>query len=541
VFGVLQTQEALNAPGVLHANDPDPVHLYALDGDISGLTLFSAKSTRVVAGQDITDIALYLQNVAASDVSVVSAGRDIIAYDPDSELRTAAQSGNNELLVGQLGDASAGDIQINGPGTLEVLAGRNLDLGVGPNGSDGTAVGITSIGNARNPNLPFAGADIIAAAGIGGSAGLDESALNFTSFITEFLNPTTGNVYAPRYLPQVAALLGLNTDSDLSQIWTTFEQLPEEQQDRVALDIFYLVLRDAGRDHNTASSPGYGNYNAGSAAIAALFPEATPWQGDINLTSREIKTTSGGNISLFAPGGQLTVGVDLSGNQPVDQGILTEDGGNISIFADDSVVVGTSRIFTLRGGNIIIWSTTGNIAAGASSKTVLAAPPTRVLVDPQSGEVETDLAGLATGGGIGVLATVAGVAPGDVDLVAPAGYIDAGDAGIRVTGDINLAALQVLNVGNIQVQGTSAGVPALTVSLNTSGMQAANATEAATTAGTGSVIGQGQEPSVAQEEVPSLISVEVLGYGGGEGDDQSQGEDSDRKDRAVLDGGVTSS
>ena len=516
---VLQTQLALHAAGPLHAGDPDPVHLYALAGDISGVTLFSGKSTRVVAGQDITDIALYLQNVAATDVSVVSAGRDIVAYDPNSQLRATAQTGNNELSLAQVfGGPAAGDIQINGPGALEVLAGRNLDLGVGPNASDGTGVGITSIGNARNPNLPFAGADIIAAAGIGGSAGLDESALNFKSFITEFLDPTTGNVYAPRYLPQVGALLGLNTGSDLSQIWNTFEQLPSERQDRVALDILYLVLRDAGRDHNTASSPGFGNYNAGFAAIADSFPESTPWQGAITLTSREIKTASGGDISLFAPGGQLIVGVDLSGNQPVDQGILTEDGGNISIFARDSVIVGTSRIFTLRGGNVIIWSSEGDIAAGASSKTVQSAPPTRVLVDPQSGEVKTDLAGLATGGGIGVLTTVAGVPPGDVDLVAPAGTIDAGDAGIRVSGNINLAALQVLNAGNIEVQGTSAGVPVLTASLDTSAMQAANASVAATISATGDVIGRTNVSSLAQGEFPSLISVEVLGYGGGKED-----------------------
>ena len=518
-FGVLQTQLALHAPDLLHAGDPNPVYLYALDGNISGLTLFSGKSARVVAGQDITDIALYLQNVAASDVSVVSAGRDIIAYDPNSQLRTAAQSGNNELLLSQFGLPTAGDIQINGPGALEVLAGRNLTLGVGPNNTDGTAVGITSVGNARNPGLPFAGADIIALAGLGDPVGLSQSTLNFQSFITEFLDPTSANLYAPRYLPEVATLLGLSSGSDLSQIWTAFKNKDAEQQDRLALDVFYLVLRDAGRDHNDSKSPGYKNYNAGFAAIAALFPAATPWNGSIDLTSREIKTTSGGNISLLAPGGQLQVGIDLSGNQAVDQGILTEDGGNISIFTRDNVNVGTSRIFTLRGGNVMIWSSLGNIAAGASSKTVQSAPPTRVLVDPQSGEVKTDLAGLATGGGIGVLTSVAGVAPGNVDLIAPTGTIDAGDAGIRVSGNINLAAAQVLNVGNIQAQGVSAGVPALTVSLNTSGMNAANATAAATT-GSSDSIGQARETSVTQESLPSLISVEVLGYGGGDDDDR---------------------
>ena len=59
---------------------------------------------------------------------------------------------------------------------------------------------------------------------------------------------------------------------------------------------------------------------------------------------------------------------------------------------------------------------------------VQSAPPTQVLVDPQSADVQTDLAGLATGGGIGVLATLAGVAPGNVDLIAPVGVIDAGRA-----------------------------------------------------------------------------------------------------------------
>ena len=528
VFGVIQTKQALHAPGPLHLADLTPARLYARSGSISGLTFFSAKTARVTAALDLTDISLYLQNNRADDVSVVAAGRDLIAFDPNSSLRVAAQSAGNELLQGSstvpgpaTGNPTAGDIQISGPGTLEVLAGRNFNLGVGPGAGDGTGVGITSIGNGRNPNLPFGGASVIAGAGLGVTSSLNASQLDFTDFIAQFLNPSTAGAQAIRYLPALGDLMGFTSASD-AQVWSAFNQLPAEKRDALALDIFYLVLRDAGRDHGVPSSPGYRNYNAGYLAIAALFPGGK-WQGDFSLTSREIKTASGGDISLFAPGGLLTVGFDISGSQPIDQGILTEDGGNISIFTHGSVIVGTSRIFTLRGGNEVIWSSAGNIAAGASSKTVQSAPPTRVLIDPQSGDVKTDLAGLATGGGIGVLATVSGVKPGDVDLIAPVGTIDAGDAGIRVSGNLNISALQVVNATNIEVSGASAGTPAPVAPAVGSLASVASSTSAATTSAADEAAKQARAQAQTEME-PSLITVEVIGYGGGEGDDEPRRE-----------------
>jgi filamentous hemagglutinin family protein len=516
---VLQAKQTLHGSnsngGPLHAGDPNKVHLYASNGDISGIKLFAGKSAQIVAGSDITDIAFYVQNSNAGDLTVVSAGRDIIAYDPTSPLRTAA------LSLGNAGGATlAGDIQINGPGTLEVLAGRNLDLGIGPTNSDGTAFGITSIGNARNPYLPSAGANIIASAGISDPYNLGSSTLQFSAFITKFLDPSTVGGLSPRYLSDLSELLGLSGQSD-QEVWTAYKKLGTEQQDMLALDIFYLVLRDAGRDHNDPTSAGYKNYKNGYGAIATLFP-GTSWQGNISLTSREIKTASGGDISLFAPGGQLTVGLQVA-NQPADQGILTQAGGNINIFTNGNVTVGTSRIFTLRGGNEIIWSTHGNIAAGSASKTVQSAPPTRVLVDPQSGNVTTDLAGLATGGGIGVLATVAGVALSDIDLIAPTGVIDAGDAGIRVSGNLNISAQVVLNAGNIQVGGASTGAPSMSVSAPSMGGLASNANAQANSSNSGDQAAkQNRGEGGGQDQIPSIISVEVLGYGGGDGDDEEE-------------------
>jgi len=514
--GVLQTKQALHAAGLLHAGDTEPIHIYAGTGNLSGLTLFSPKATRIIAGRDITDIAFYIQNLTADDVSIVSAGRDLVAYDPNSPLRLAAQTGLNILSPGTT--VLAGDIQISGPGTIEVFAGRNIDLGVGPNNADGTAVGITSIGDARNPYLPFEGADIIAGAGIGVAGSLSGSQLDFAAFETQFLDPSSAADQSARYLPVLGKLLGLTNASD-SDIWAQFKQLPIEQQNVLALRIFYVVLRDAGRDRNNPDSATFGNFDNGFAAIAALFPESVKWKGDISLTSREIKTKNGGDITLFAPGGSVTVGLALTGGQPVDQGILTEHGGDIFIFAHESVNVGTSRIFTLRGGDEIIWSSVGNIAAGSSSKTVQSAPPTRVLIDPQTADVKTDLAGLATGGGIGVLETVTGVPPSDVDLIAPAGIIDAGDAGIRVSGSLNLAAVQIINATNIQVGGNAVGIPTVAAP-NVGGLTSAS-NSAAATSNAAAQLAQNTNPA-QQEDVPSIINVEVLGYGGGDEDEEER-------------------
>jgi hypothetical protein len=141
-----------------------------------------------------------------------------------------------------------------------------------------------------------------------------------------------------------------------------------------------------------------------------------------------------------------------------------------------------------------------------------------VLIDAISAEIETDLGGLATGGGIGVLASVAGVEPGAVTLLAPRGTVDAGDAGIRATGNITIAAAQVRNADNIASGGASVGVPVAAVAAapNVAGLSAASSSTAATTAAASDVAQQGRPDTTSAQESPSTVSVEVLGYGGGE-------------------------
>ena len=140
--GTQRAKSALHDSGLLHLADRNPVRIYAGTGDISGFTLFSPKQTRVIAGQDLTDVSLYLQNLRSDDFSLVSAGRDIIPFNETSQIRTQADNiliGNvvgdtpSALVGGGITRAMAGDIRISGPGVLEVLAGRSIDLGSGAN------------------------------------------------------------------------------------------------------------------------------------------------------------------------------------------------------------------------------------------------------------------------------------------------------------------------------------------------------------------------------------------------------------------------
>ncbi|MCK9589351.1 MAG: hypothetical protein M0Q93_08320, partial [Terrimicrobiaceae bacterium] len=176
----ISVKRALHAEALLHTGDSSPLRLYATGGNITGLTLFSPKVTRVIADEDITDIAFYIQNVSEDDVSIISAGRDLIPYNENAPLRALASDVSQGNYIGDptrrtatdvLSNVLSGDIQINGPGVLETLAGRNLDLGTGSNYTDGTGIGITGIGNQRNPFLPFEGAAIIAMAGVQGTTG----------------------------------------------------------------------------------------------------------------------------------------------------------------------------------------------------------------------------------------------------------------------------------------------------------------------------------------------------------------------------------
>ncbi len=416
-----------------HVADDAPALIDA-GRDIFGLYLLLPKFTRMNAARDIRNVTLKTQNVREHDATIVFAGRDVI-YGSDA--------GNRQIEIG-------------GSGRLDVIAARDVDLGF--------SEGIAAVGRIVNPSLATErGSDITVI------AGLRDLVLDPLQFLSRVVAPVAR--YRDMLRSFVATYSGVS-DENYDAGASRFSTLAADLQRAFMLPIFFTELVASGRDANTI--PGAG-FERGYAAIDALFPGSrepatTPrYAGDLRLAFSRIYTVADADISLLAPGGLLNVGLanpppGLASRSPSQLGIVAQRAGSVRIFTHDDVLVNQSRIFTLRGGDIAIWSTVGDIDAGRGAKSAISAPPPTIVVEA-SGRVTLDFAGAVAGSGIRGILTGEGIEPGDVDLIAPAGIVDAGDAGIGAAGNLNVAAQQVVGLDNIQVGGASTGVPAETSSL----------------------------------------------------------------------------
>ncbi len=104
--------------------------------------------------------------------------------------------------------------------------------------------------------------------------------------------------------------------------------------------------------------------------------------------------------------------------------------------------------------------------------------------------------------------------------MAPRGTVDFGDAGVRVSGDLFVAALNVANADNVQVGGRTFGVPTAPT-VDSGALSAASNTAAA-----GAQTAMAPAAGSANTDLPSIITVEVMGYGG---DNTGDREDRDRR------------
>ncbi|GER21038.1 filamentous haemagglutinin family protein [Variovorax boronicumulans] len=509
------------------ANDFEPSRIYASRGSIVGLDVKANEQTWVRAGTDIRGLRLAGRNLRGSDVTLLEAGNDILAMEGVLRLDR-----DNEFPVGL-----TGNIELQGPGALVLAAGRDLyadNLQVQTLGNQRYDRDNRARPESQVKGLPAQGATITAMAGL-------NRAVGYEAFTRAYLDPAAvasmpdhlkargaDGTVLPIYLTdQLEAREGGQektvrrglvsymkdmTGETLAPLdaWTRFQQLPALAQQQFLRQIFLIELREAGRDQNepgTGGLPRNGGYNRGYAAIKTLFP-GDDWKGDVAANKLMLRTMAGGDIDVLTPGGGLQVAA-LGATVPAGYGLVTLASGHIGIFAKDDVTVNQSRILsfvpevTKEGSDQIIWATVGDIDAGRGAKTL------RV---PSAPEVATDLDGVTvireksdmSGSGIGT------VGDGDVDLVAPRGTVNAGDAGLRVAGNLNIAALQVLNADNIQVKGETKGLPVI-ASVNIGALTNASAAAAQATAAAQDAVQR--ERAAARQALASVFTVRVLGFG----------------------------
>jgi hypothetical protein len=401
----------------LHAGDAEPVRIVALNGNIAGRdtanSAYLPKKAIIQAGGDIINFGIVGQHVDKDDVTRITAGGNIIF--------TADRNGDGNLINNSKG------IELGGPGHLQVVAGGDVDLG--------SAIGIVTRGNFNNPFLADEGANVFVQAGA--------AAADYAGFLAWLERTEQAGV---------RALIGY---ASLGSEAARAAFLRQAGSDRALNDTFYAILRGVGR---AAATTGEQDYQGGYDAIAALFPEKFgPYKGDIKMFFSQVKTEQGGGIDLMAPGGLVNAGLAVSSGlskEPSQLGIVTARGGNVRAFALDDFAVNQSRVFTLQGGDILIWSSEGDIDAGKGSKTAAATPPPQIIV--RGDQIILDTSNSVAGSGIGVLLGKDGISAGSVDLIAPKGTVIAGDAGIRALGNIFIPG-KVSGTDNIQAGGNKVG------------------------------------------------------------------------------------
>ncbi|OHV97083.1 hemagglutinin [Janthinobacterium lividum] len=514
----------------------EPVRFYALHGDLVGVATgrinVFASDDPTRAGQTYYEAGQPVWMMAGRDI--VGSGTPIgqalridagVGARYDSSGNLFAHSAPTDVSVVSAGrDIVYSSFNVAGPGTLEITAGRHIQME--------DRAGVTGLG-------PVVPGDSRPGAGISMLAGVGANGPDYKGFLARYLGEgkraqaglpladQPGKV-VKTYEAELATWLadplhGLGFTGTPGEAQAFFDALPVTQQRIFARQVYFAELKAGGREYNDADGARFGSYLRGRNAIAALFPkvaaDGTPinYSGDITMfrgklgaTPRSgfVRTLFGGNIELMTPGGRQVYGIEGEA-PPSHSGVLTQGAGDIAIYSLGSILLGQSRVMTTFGGAILGWSAAGDINAGRGSKTtVVYTPPKRVY--DQWGNVTLSSSVPSTGAGIATLAPIPEVPAGDIDLIAPLGTIDAGEAGIRVSGNVNLAALQVVNAANIAVKGEAMGMPTI-AAVNVGALSNASAAASQATAAAQDVLQR--ERATARQNLPSIFTVRLIGFG----------------------------
>lgn len=286
----------------------------------------------------------------------------------------------------------------------------------------------------------------------------------------------------------------------------TFATLSPERQLLFVNEVLVGELRSTGRAAASAGSADEKRaiYQRGLDALATVFAQPAPSFSDIEMGASQLKTLQGSGITAMAPHGGMNVG-ELVGVEKAasNLGITTASGGPISIAVQDSVAVNQSRVFTVGEGDLLMWASRGDLNAGKGGSTVVGAPAPVYLL--QEGKIVVDTSGSFSGSGIAVLGDASAL-----ELYAPNGTIDTGDAGIRNIGSQGITFLDAQRIQgpNLDLKGAAVGAPT-----GPSIGNAATALSGLSQAATKSGMADSQAANSSEERTRRNVILDFLGFG----------------------------
>ncbi|MFT3735775.1 MAG: filamentous hemagglutinin family protein [Rhodocyclaceae bacterium] len=492
-YGARNTSSTLN--GSLHDGDNQSAKIVARTGDVTGRVII-AKPVEVSAGRDVLNLSLIAQNMVATDVTSVSAGRDI-RYTMNDWSGYAS---------GNLPTTAQAAITVFGPGLLEVTSGRSIELA--------NSAGIVSKGPGVNSYLPDTGASIRVVAG-------KPSSIDAAKFAATYLDASSAPAflalgkdeqiaYATKLLRERFITTYLVADSAYLAQWQAYAAerglsadltAPNAAQqrafDRFRYQVLWAELSASGRDGSAIAADA--KAHPGKYSAADLTPEKLYGRGykaldlmalgdsfgfnsSVRMLFSQIRTQSGGNVDVLVPGGSLDVGPtqamagfpqefsptsDTAAVKLAREKFktwnsklgLVANQGDSHVFARDAINVNTSRWFAIDGGDLLGWTNYGDIDAGKGARSAVSGASQRLDIDKLTGKVTLVDGGASSGSGIATIFNKPITTGGAVGLYATRGAVDAGEAGIRAAGNLTLTAM-VRGADFILAVGTGGGATA---------------------------------------------------------------------------------
>jgi filamentous hemagglutinin family protein len=531
-----------------------------IDMGFFGQNLSIADITRIVAGRDITattqliNPVIGLPDVLGSELPAVQGDTFVIGGPGSFFLEAGRNAGpflNSAITDGYAtngGVIGAAGTLTYGGGVLSV--GNEWNPWLAQTGADI----YTEFGVSKGQDFSALATDYLDPANL---ATMPSYLFVQTTNAAGISTPDrTQPIYGPILIDWMQAHAGAllrslygTTSVTFQQAYAAFIALPPLEQRTFLLKYVYFNELEQTSIPTSAS---YLDYARGYTAVNTLFPASlgytannlsggangastTVFTGNLDLRLATIQTDQGGDIFILGPGGRVLAGSTVSSadqaarraynggalfdggaaNGPLpsdivkiplgEEGILTLQGGAIYTFTDQSFLLNQSRLFTEAGGNILMWSSNADLNAGEGPKTSADFPPIAVTVDEDLySQVNKDAN--VTGAGIAAFESDPTETPPNVYLIAPRGTVDAGAAGVRVAGNLFIAANAVANADNFKVSGQSFGIPA-TGSVNI-GAQTSAGTAAAAAAATAQSVAN----NAGAQAPRSQITVNISGY-----------------------------